>query len=126
MSIFGKLFKKKQEPPKIVIVDTQPQPGLPVEITKTLHKYQEAIDGLKECLYGTWTERSAEEKKRGITRRKHAKDGWRHGMSHPFVLDGQKYDVQPTNDANVEQFEKLIQLIQRKYHIEDLTAVKKR
>ena len=132
MSIFSKLFKKKEIQPIVLTVADAITPlvkldieNIDPQIVSQLDSYQNAIDKLKQCLYGTMVDRSAEEKARGITRRKHAPDGWRHGASHPFVLDGKTYDVQETNDANVLLFEKLIQLIQKKYHIDVITVGEK-
>ena len=117
VNFFKKLFGKEEKPvfsidePKIE--ETPPPPPPPVAAT-----HQEAIrmkhgregkQELLECFFGTLIPRPPEEG--SLKKVKHAKDGWRHGVSHPFTFRNNTYDVQYNNDASLDLFDTLMKML---------------
>ena len=79
--------------------------------------YEKKLAELQKCFYGTLVERTRAEKKAGIKGKKHKANGWRHGVNHPFTLDGETFDVQPTIDLNVDLFNVIVKKLKVKFKI---------
>jgi len=48
------------------------------------------LEELDECFFGTVIDRDPADR---IARKKHNKNGWRNGVTHPFNHNGKTYDV---------------------------------
>jgi len=68
---------------------------------------REGKEALLACFYGTLVART-EYNEVNRYKKKRAHDGWRHGVSNPFLFGGRTYDVLRHSDDTTEQFEELM------------------
>ena len=113
-------LRKKERP---LVLFSIPVEGPPVGEEKFIgmkdirvEKYKTLLRKLDECLYGTYYERK---NANGVTRLAHKQDGWRHGRTHPFDLDGKIYTGTLNNDQNVALYEELRMKIHQKFGIKE-------
>lgn len=79
-----------------------------------LENYKNLIKKLDECMYGSIYERETPD---GRKRPAHRKNGWRHGVDHPFDMDGKVYLRKETNSENVKLYRELRRKINAKFGI---------
>lgn len=106
--IFG-LGPKQVTPEEIEAMEPITIPPPPLVVSMTIEEAiikqggREGIKELMDCFYGTLVDREGRPGKK-----RHLHDGWREGISHPFILNNVVYDVQDGIDANVKLYEKLL------------------
>ena len=115
-TFFNKLFGIEEEVVFTIdeaIPELPPEPIAPPPLVPVTHKRaiemkrgREAKPLLMDAFYGTLVDRDPSEG--SLKKKKHATDGWRHGVSHPFEFEGRTYDVQKRRDDSREQFEELM------------------